>query len=70
MNLNEFSYIWEKEKSDWVLVSTEYGYSVVNRRTQMSLLVSDDILEKTIINRMLKEGNQIYASITDAYSDI
>lgn len=70
MNLDEFKHMWESEKDDWVLVNTKYGYAVVNKRTQMALLVSDDELEKAVIRRMLEEGNRIYDNITDAYTDI
>ena len=70
MNLDEFKHMWESEKDDWVLVNTKYGYAVVNKRTQMALLVSDDELDKAVIRRMLEEGNRIYDNITDAYTDI
>ena len=70
MSTDEFRHVWESEKDDWVLVSTNYGYAVVNKRTQMALLVSDDELEKAIIQRMLEEGNRIYDNINDAYADV
>lgn len=70
MNLDEFKHMWEEEKNDWVLVNTKYGYAVVNKRTQMALLVSDDDLEEAVIHRMLEEGNLIYDNINDAYSDV
>lgn len=70
MNIDEFKYLWESEKDDWVLVNTEYGYGIVNKRTQMALLISDDDLEGTVIQRMISEGNNIYDNINDAYADV
>lgn len=70
MNIDEFSYIWEEEKEDYVLVDTEYGYAVINKRTQMALLISDDALEEAIVAKMLSEGCKVYSDINDAYADV
>ena len=70
MNIEEYKYLWESDKADWVLVNTEYGYGIVNKKTQMALLVSDDELEEAIIAKMLESGNRVYENINDAYSDI
>lgn len=70
MNIEEYKYLWESDKADWVLVNTEYGYGIVNKKTQMALLVTDDELEEAIIAKMLESGNRVYENITDAYSDI
>lgn len=70
MNVNEYSYLWEEEKRDWVLVNTSYGYCIVNKRAQTALLISDDDLEEAIIDKMLAEGNAVYDDINLAYNDI
>ena len=69
MNIDAYQYIWKSEHSDWVLVNTEYGYGIVNKKTKMALLVSDDELEAAIIAKMLESGNRVYESINDAYKD-
>lgn len=70
MNIDKYKYLWELEKADWVLINTEYGYGIVNKKTQMALLVSDDMLEAAIIDKMLESGNDVYENIDDAYSNI
>lgn len=69
MNIEEYKYLWESDKADWVLVNTEYGYGIVNKKTQMALLVSDDELEAAIIAKMRESGNRVYENINDAYGD-
>lgn len=70
MNIDEYKYLWESERADWVLVNTEYGYGIVNKKTRMSLLVSIEELEDVLIAKMLESGNRVYENINDAYSDI
>lgn len=69
MNLDEYKYLWESEKNDWVLVNSPYGYGVINKRTQSMLLVSDESLENAIIDKMLAAGNKTYDDIESAYAD-
>ncbi len=70
MDINEYSYIWTTEKDEYVLVNTEYGYGIVNKKRQMVLSISNDELEKAIIQKMLDEGNKIYEDINEAYADV
>ncbi len=70
MNMNEYSYLWNEEKNDWVLVHTEYGYSIVNKKSQMALMVSDGELEEALIDRMIQEGNRKYDNIQEAFEDL
>ncbi len=70
ISINEYDYLWNSEKDDWVLVNTSFGYGIVNKKTQSALLVSDEALESALIDRMLSEGNKIYDDINDAYSDL
>lgn len=70
MNIEEYSFLWTNEKEDYVLVNTEYGYGIVNKRNQTVLSISDEELEEKLIQKMLIEGNQVYDNILDAYNDI
>lgn len=70
MNINDYNYIWTTYKEDYVLVETEFGYGIVNKKKQMVLSISDDDLETAIIQKMQTEGNKIYSNILDAYADI
>ena len=70
ISINEYDYLWNSEKDEWVLVNTSFGYGIVNKKTQSALLVSDEALESALIDRMLSEGNKIYDDINDAYSDL
>ena len=70
MNIEEYSFLWTNEKEDYVLVNTEYGYSIVNKSNQTVLSISDEELEEKLIQKMLIEGNQVYDNILNAYNDI
>lgn len=67
MDLSKYQYIWERERSDWALVDSPYGYGIVNVKTHMLLHIDDDELEKAVINKMEESGNDKYDSITDAF---
>ena len=70
MNIEEYQYLWTTEKDDWVLVMTEFGYGIVNKKTQMALAVSSDELDEALVQHMLKEGNKTYDDILKAYADV
>ena len=70
MIINEYEYLWTTEKADWVLVDSSYGYGIINKKTQMYLSVSDDALEKALIEKMLTKGCKTYNNIHEAYADI
>lgn len=70
MDISEFDYLWTTEKEDWVLINTEYGYSIINKRRQMLLHVDSNELEEALVQKMLSEGNKTYESILDAYDDV
>ena len=69
MCIDDYSYLWTTEKNSWVLVNTEYGYTIVNKKDQKALLVSNEELADALVEKMLKEGNQTYENINDAYAD-
>ncbi|MCR4617772.1 MAG: hypothetical protein K5669_06260 [Lachnospiraceae bacterium] len=70
MNISEYTYLWTTKKDEFVLVNTEYGYGIVNKKEQTVLSISDEELEKQLINKMLEEGNKVYENILDAYADV
>ena len=69
MNIEEYSYLWTTKKDEFVLVNTEYGFGIVNKKEQMVLSISDADLEKAVIRKMQDEGNLVYDNILDAYAD-
>ena len=69
MCIEDYNYLWTTEKDSWVLVNTEYGYTIVNKKAQKALLVTNEELADALIEKMLKEGNQTYENINDAYAD-
>ncbi len=69
MNIENYSYVWNEKKNDYVLVKTEFGYAIVDKMEKSMLLISDENLEKIVINKMLECGNKIYDNINQAYSD-
>lgn len=70
MNIDEFNYLWTSQKEEFVLVNTEYGYGIVNKKTHAVLSISNEQLEEKVIQKMLKEGNKIYDNILEAYEDV
>lgn len=61
--------MWESEKGLWVLVNTEHGYCIVNKKDQLISLISDDSIYNEVIQKLLEEDTPIYQNILDAYSD-
>ncbi len=70
MSINEYIYLWTTKKDEFVLVNTEYGYGIVNKKEQKALYISDEQLEEQLINKMIEEGNKVYENILDAYADV
>lgn len=68
--MENHEYLWTTEKGDWVLVNTEYGYGIINKKEQSMLMVSDPELKKTLVEKMLSEGCKTYNSLDDAYNDV
>ena len=70
ISIDEYNYLWTTEKNDSVLVNTEFGYGIVNKRKQTVLSISDESISKAVVQKMLDEGNKTYDSILDAYDDV
>lgn len=68
--LKEFEYLLTTHKDDWVLVSTEYEYAIINKKTQSILIIDDEELDSAVINKMLESGNTIYEDLNKAYEDL
>lgn len=69
MCIDDYKYLWTTEKDSWVLVNTEYGYAIVNKKDQKALLVSNEKLADALVEKMLNAGNRTYENINDAYAD-
>lgn len=70
MSLENYSYLWNEKKMNFVLVKSDFGYSIVDKKEQAMLLISDEELEQKLIIKMLENGNSVYENINQAYSDI
>lgn len=70
MNVSEFCYVWTTNKNDFVLVDSEFGYAIINKREQTMLCISDEETDAAVVAKMLEAGCKVYASIQDAYSDV
>lgn len=70
MSIENYSYLWNEKKTDFVLVKTDFGYGIVDKKEQSMLLISDEELEQKIISKMLENGNKVYDNINQAYSDV
>ena len=65
--LNEYSYIWDRDKEKYVLLDDETGKSIwsINGKELMFFLIEDDALADLIIEKMLNAGNKVYNSIVE-----
>lgn len=70
MSIENYSYLWNEKKMNFVLVKSDFGYSIVDKKEQAMLMVSDEELEQKLIIKMLENGNSVYDNINQAYSDI
>ena len=70
ISIENYSYIWGEKKTDFVLVKTDLGYGIINKKEQTMLLMSDEKMEQKIVNKMLENGNKIYDDIKKAYNDV
>ncbi len=70
MCIENYSYLWNEKKKDFVLVKTDLGYGIVDKREHSVLLMEDEELEQRIISKMLKNGNKVYEDINQAYADV
>lgn len=70
MSIENYSYLWDKKRIDFVLVKTELGYSIVDKMKQSVLLIEDEELVQNIIGKMLENGKKVYDNINQAYADI
>lgn len=68
--MDNYEYLWTTEKGNWVLVNTEYGYGIINKKEQTMLMVSDSKLKKELVNKMLAEGCKTYDNLDNAYNDV
>ncbi|MBQ1894749.1 MAG: hypothetical protein II167_03560 [Clostridiales bacterium] len=67
--MENHDYLWTTEKNNWVLVNTEYGYGIINRKEQTMLMVSDPELKQSLIDKMKSEGCKTFSSLEEAYKD-
>ncbi len=70
MCIENFSYLWNERREDFVLVKTDLDYCIVDKRKQSVLLVEDEELDQRLISEMLKNGNKVYDDINQAYADV
>lgn len=70
MSLQNYSFLWDERGEDFVLVKTDLGYGIVDKRERTMLLISDEELELRIIEKMLENGSKVYDDINQAYADV
>lgn len=65
--LNEYSYIWDRDKEKYVLLDDETGKSIwfIGGKELMFSLIENDDLADLIIEKMLNAGNKVYNSIVE-----
>ncbi len=61
--LEPFSYLWEEEFDDWVVIKDENGYSIYNTETQSVLLIEDEDLNNKVAAMMVMQGCEVCSGI-------
>lgn len=69
MSIQNYSFIWDEKRENFVLVKTDLGYGIVDKKEHAMLLISDEELEQRIIEKMLENGSKVYNDINQAYMD-
>ena len=71
-DLREQEYLWTSGKDAWVLVKHPEGpgYSIVNRYRQELLQVNTETLHNLLVERMLKEGNEVFDTVYGAFESV
>lgn len=57
--IQEFSYLWTTEQKDWVVLKSEYDYSIMNPKTKQFLLIEDEDLNNQVASMMIMQGNKV-----------
>ncbi len=69
MSIQNYSFLWDEKKENFVLVKTGLGYGIVDKKEHSMMLISDEELEQRIIEKMLENGSKVYDDINQAYMD-
>lgn len=57
--IQDFSYLWTTEQKDWVVLKSEYDYSILNSKTKQFLLIEDEDLNNQVASMMIMQGNKV-----------
>jgi len=57
--IQEFSYLWTSEQKEWVVLKTEFDYSIMNHKTNQFLLIEDEDLNNQVAAMMIMQGNKV-----------
>jgi len=58
-DLEPFSYLWETEQDDYVVLKDEYDYTIFNVKTKQALLIEDEDLNNQVAAMMIMAGNRV-----------
>jgi hypothetical protein len=57
-----FGYLWNNPNNRWVLVGKDNQFSIFESTTHDYLIIEDDDLDKEVIERMIAEGCEQFAT--------
>ena len=70
MNVENYSYLWNEKKEEFVLVKTDLGYAIINKKDHSMLLIEDSDLDQKLVRKMMENGNKVYDDIMQAFNDV
>lgn len=65
--LYSYSWLWNENREDYVLIDTGYGYAIVNKIEKYILWIADEEVSENVTAEMKKRGNQVFDCLKNAY---
>lgn len=61
--IEPYSYLWEAERDNWVVIKNEHEYTIYNAETQSVLLIEDEELNNKVAAMMIMQGCEVFGGI-------
>ena len=57
--LEEYKYLWEKDREEWIVLKDGYDYTIFNIQTKSALQIEDIDLNNQVAAMMILQGNRV-----------
>ena len=66
MKIDEYSYLWDEEKNNHVLIRAKKGYAIYNKSNSLVTIIEDNVLAAAVIDKMIESG----VKVCDSFSEL